>query len=147
KRTQRRVVRPTHSGQLRHALAVMVQMGTATVACALWVGLALPGMQLVPGLGSRSDESVAISLQSALVGIDDGSNRQSLASVRAAIHALGLTTGGQLPLTLLRVQDASHRSSLVAQLNAELSSPFAPTVDAQPSAPLQFATPEQASPP
>jgi hypothetical protein len=125
---------------------VLVQTGTAAVACALWVGLALPGLHLVPGLGGRSDDSVAISLQSALLGIDDGSNRPSLASVRAAIHALGLTANDhRLPLALLHVRSASQHASLVAQLDPELMLQFPPAGDAQAANPLQFATPLDAS--
>jgi hypothetical protein len=37
----------------------------------MWVALALPGMHLVPGLSDNVDASVSISLQSALLGIDD----------------------------------------------------------------------------
>jgi hypothetical protein len=37
----------------------------------MWVALALPGMHLVPGLNDNADASVSISLQSALLGIDD----------------------------------------------------------------------------
>jgi hypothetical protein len=37
----------------------------------MWVALALPGMHLVPGLSDNADASVSISLQSALLGIDD----------------------------------------------------------------------------
>ncbi|HEY2373579.1 MAG TPA: hypothetical protein VGH82_13740 [Gaiellaceae bacterium] len=56
----------------RHAaLVAIVQLVGATTACAMWVALALPGMHLVPGLSDNTDASVSISLQSALLGIDD----------------------------------------------------------------------------
>ena len=45
---------------------------TATFAGALWVGLALPGLPLLPGVGGGQGSSVAISLNSAVLGVQDG---------------------------------------------------------------------------
>jgi hypothetical protein len=62
----------------------------------MWVALALPGMHLVPGLNNSNDASVSISLQSALLGIDDHTTSttmlsQSLLRKRArTAHALPL---------------------------------------------------------
>ena len=44
---------------------------TATFAGALWVGLALPGLPLLPGVGGGQGSNVAISLNSAVLGVQD----------------------------------------------------------------------------
>src|SRR5207245_7352115 len=65
----------------------------------LWLALALPNLQLLPGLGDLQDGRIAISLQSAVMGIDDGAGRPPLGDALAAAHALGLTGPGRLPAT------------------------------------------------
>ncbi|MGZ8701845.1 MAG: hypothetical protein ACXWZY_06110, partial [Gaiellaceae bacterium] len=44
---------------------------TATFASVLWIGLALPGLPLLPGVGSGKNSNVAISLSSAVLGVQD----------------------------------------------------------------------------
>jgi hypothetical protein len=44
---------------------------TATFASVLWIGLALPGLPLLPGVGGSNDSNVAISLSSAVLGVQD----------------------------------------------------------------------------
>src|SRR5712691_12036792 len=44
---------------------------TATFAGVLWIGLALPGLPLLPGLGGGQGSNVAISLNSAVLGVQD----------------------------------------------------------------------------
>ena len=44
---------------------------TATFAAILWIGIALPGLPLVPGLGGGGNRNLAISLDSALLGVQD----------------------------------------------------------------------------
>jgi hypothetical protein len=113
----RRVERPKSSGRLRSALTAGVHASLAAVACALWIGLAVPDMQLLPGVDSLASQSVAISLQSALLGIDDGGPNASLAS---AERALGLSTSGSLH-NLLGVRFTSvgaGHATLVTQLDA-----------------------------
>ena len=39
--------------------------GIGAAACTLWLGVALPGMQLLPGAGKLANQSIAISLQMA----------------------------------------------------------------------------------
>ncbi len=147
--TRRREERPVRSGRLRAALKSSAQISVAAVACALWVGLALPGLQLLPGVGDLANTSVAISLQSALLGIDDTSGRPSSVSVRASLRALGLTPTQQLlSHDLLRLRGASASGSLVTQLDpralraaeAGASAPTpshpAPATPAQPNTPL-----------
>ena len=65
---------------------MIVQVAAGIAACGLWVGVASPNLQLLPGVNARSDASVEIALQSALLGIDDGST-QSASAVLAASYA------------------------------------------------------------
>ena len=53
--------------------------------------VASPGLKLLPGLDGLADESISISLQSAVLGIDDGSNRPAEERARDAAAVLGLT--------------------------------------------------------
>ena len=50
---------------------------TATFASALWVGLALPGLPLLPGLGAGGNSNVAISLSSAVLGVQESQTFKS----------------------------------------------------------------------
>ena len=93
--TQRRDDEPTRSRRVRGALAPLGRASAAATACILWVGLAMPGLQLLPGAGGYGDRSIAISLQSALLGIDNG--YASTPEVRAAMRALGLAVISQSP--------------------------------------------------
>src|SRR5712691_9532578 len=112
--------RPAGSGHLRSALLSLLQVCIAAVACTFWIGLALPGMRLLPGVGP-TDRNVSISLQSALLGIDDPTGR---ASFSANARALGLTPTQQLlAADLLRVRAASGGASLVAQLDPRALGP------------------------
>ena len=49
----------------------------ATFASALWVGLALPGLPLLPGLGAGGNSNVAISLSSAVLGVQESQTFKS----------------------------------------------------------------------
>src|SRR5258706_4397192 len=130
RQTPRREERPVRSDRLRAALKSSAQGCVAAVACALWIGLALPGLQLLPGVGDLANTSVAISLQSALLGIDDTSGRSSSVSVRASLRALGLTPTRQLlSHGLLRLRGISASGSLVTQVDPRAldNAPSAPT--------------------
>jgi hypothetical protein len=104
----------------------------------LWIGLALPGLRLLPGLNSLGDQSIAISLQSALLGIDDTQSQLSANSVVAA-RALGLV--GNTHLTSSEQLRAAHgdldaQLAVSAQPAAGDTSPTAPPpVPPTPSAP------------
>jgi hypothetical protein len=74
--------------RLRHALSRFAFALTVSVAGTLWIGLGVPGLELLPGVAAPGSSSAAISLQSALLGIDDGAHDG--ASVRAALRALGV---------------------------------------------------------
>ena len=50
-KTPRRDDEPTRSRRVRAALAPLSRASVAATACILWVGLALPGLQLLPGAG------------------------------------------------------------------------------------------------
>jgi len=101
----------------------MTQICVAVVACALWVALAMPGLQLVPGIGRSADADVAISLQSALLGIDDGGHSGLSASQRASLRALGLDpSNSALSRALLRDPGAAPDAALVAQVDASIAS-------------------------
>jgi hypothetical protein len=104
-KTQRQQDEPTRSRRVRSALVPLGRASAATTACILWVGLALPGLQLLPGSGGFGDRSIAISLQSALLGIDSG--YASTPETRAALRALGLAVIRQSGLPLPSDGDVS----------------------------------------
>jgi hypothetical protein len=106
-------------------------------------GRRLAGLQLLPGLDPISDESIAISLQSAVLGIDDGSGRPAEERARAAAAVLGLSYGQSLlsPAALrvgaaARADGAASRSviSLGPVAAAELAAASDPVA---PPAPMQ----------
>src|SRR4029077_17510017 len=116
--TRRRQERPTRSGRFRSALTSTAMAAIAVTACMLWAGVALPGMQLLFGTGKVASQSVSISLQSALLGIDDTTGRPPSASALAALHALGLTPTQQLlSHDLLRLRGASASGPLNTPLD------------------------------
>ncbi len=86
----------TPRGRLRRALPLAAQAAGALVACGLWTGVASPSLKLLPGLDGLADDSIAISLQSAVLGIDDGSGRPAEERARDAAAVLGLTYGETL---------------------------------------------------
>ena len=90
------VERRARVGRLRRVAPTAVQIVAAISACTLWAGVASPGLKLLPGLDGLSDESISISLQSAVLGIDDGSNRPAEERARAAASVLGLAYGESL---------------------------------------------------
>ena len=84
---------------MRHVLRQLVQLifggtkpraGTGLLTClvtlasALWVSVSMPNLPLLRGLDDRTGTSVAISLQSALLGIDDRSGHTSDAQASPA---------------------------------------------------------------
>src|SRR5438128_2877665 len=71
---------------LSRVLSALESAGLATMATfasILWIGIALPGLPLVPGLGGGNDRNLAISLDNALLGIQDQTGGAD-ASVRQA---------------------------------------------------------------
>ena len=121
--TRRREERPVRSGRLRAALKSTAQVARRRRRVhVVDRRLRCPACSLLPGVGDLANPSVAISLQSALLGIDDTSGRPSSVSVRASLRALGLTPTQQLlSHDLLRLRahpraDRSSRSSTLARL-------------------------------
>ena len=104
-----RVEQRTRAGRLRRFGPTVAQIVGATVACLLWTGVASPGLKLLPGLDGLADESISISLQSAVLGIDDGSNRPAEERARDAAAVLGLTYAESLlSPTAVRAGDAAR---------------------------------------
>ena len=65
---------PTQPSMASRFLSTFESAGlaaTATFASVLWVGLALPGLPLLPGVGGGQNSNVAISLNSAVLGVQD----------------------------------------------------------------------------
>jgi hypothetical protein len=152
------------AGWLRRFGPTGAQIVGAIVACTLWTGVASPGLKLLPGLDGLSDEGIAISLQSAVLGIDDGSNRPAEERARAAAAVLGLTYAESLLSPAAVHAGAAARAdgtvtpgivSLGELLAGELAaSPLAvtpgnaaaPVASASPAAPSSAETPPAATP-
>lgn len=108
------------AGRLRRRLFLAGQAVGALVACGLWVGVASPSLQLLPGVG-LADDSIEISLQSAMLGIEDGTGRPPGARALAAADVLGLAfadrrllgaapVGSHLPANgIVRLDDIAAR--------------------------------------
>jgi hypothetical protein len=76
---------PTQPSMASRLLSTFESAGlaaTATFASVLWIGLALPGLPLLPGVGGGQNSNVAISLSSAVLGVQD--SRTFAPSVGAA---------------------------------------------------------------
>jgi HYR domain-containing protein len=102
---------------------------SVTLASALWVSVSVPNLPLLHALDDRAGTSVAISLQSALLGIDDrtegGLDTQTLA------RTLGLSDGVARLLTPAALRDGVSRTALVpvtAQLDRSVAVEAAPAV-------------------
>ena len=103
---------------------------SVTIASALWVSVTLPNLPLLHPFGTNNGTSVSISLQSALLGIDDG---RSVRADRALERELGLA-GYPLPsperLRALTSTDIGTIMPVVAQLDVPPApqTPGAPVV-------------------
>jgi len=65
---------PTQPSTASRLLSTFESSGlaaTATFVSVLWIGLALPGLPLLPGVGGGQNSNVAISLSSAVLGVQD----------------------------------------------------------------------------
>lgn len=120
--------RPALAGRLRRFAPAGGQALGAAVACALWAGLASPGLQLLPGLEGLADDSIAISLQSAVLGIDDRSGRPAEERAREAAAVLGLNFADELfSPTAVRVAGSAGASPAVVRLGAVFGAEVAPS--------------------
>src|SRR5256714_14928401 len=108
---------PTRASMASRILSTFESSGlaaTATFAGALWVGLALPGLPLLPGIGGGQNSNVAISLNSAVLGVQD--SRTFAASVgasgrQARLLSLLLPTPDQLGKKLATKQTDAAAAS------------------------------------
>jgi len=141
RKLRRQDERSTTSGRRRAALVSAAQSCTAVVACTLWVALAAPGLHLLPGLGSNADASVSISLQSALLGIDDQSSRPTSASLRTSLRALGIDAHGSLGAALSSTQAAAAFAPLVVKVDTGVTTLLDVPPAPAPPAPRQSSTP------
>jgi hypothetical protein len=119
-----------------------VLVSSVTLASVMWVSISLPNMPMLGALAGDRTSGVAISLQSALLGIDDGKgrsprDRRTLARVLglsrdslnlpslAQLRAMGATSAAQEPvvaqLAVLRINDTSTGST--AQQHGDAAQP------------------------
>jgi len=123
----RRLTQPTLSGRVRSALRSAGAVLVAALVCALWLGLAMPALALLPGLGGIGDHGISISLQSALLGIDNGGGPPPPGSATGAAFALGLN-----PSRLAVARGGPGKASLVVGLRPGATSAPTPALDHQP---------------
>ena len=95
----------------------------ATFAAILWLGIALPGLPLLPGLGSGRDRNLAISLDSALLGIQDQTGRPDAAGRQARLFSLLLPARNPLSdgLASRRLDGRPSNEPIVVALPAPVS--------------------------
>jgi len=127
-RNMRRLIQPALSGRVRSALRSSAKVLLAAFVCILWLGLSVPALALLPGLGGIGDHGISISLQSALLGIDEG-----------ALPTPGSASGAALALGLDSSNPAAPRggggkASLVVDLSPDAVGVPAPA--AAPAPPL-----------
>ncbi len=116
------VDRPARRGRLRRFGPTVAQIVGVLTACTLWTGVASPGLKLLPGIEGLADESISISLQSAVLGIDDGSNRPAEERARDAAAVLGLAYAESLlSPTALRLGAAARANGTHAPLVVSLA--------------------------
>jgi hypothetical protein len=144
-KTQRQDGEPARSPRVRNALVPIGRAAAAATACILWGGLALPGLQLLPGTGGFSHQSISISLQSALLGIDDGLHG-STPELRAAMQALGLAVTRQSTPPLLRRSSGSGASLAVQVSESVHVDTPAPTSTGAGTEGREDAVPDQRTP-
>ena len=106
---------------------------SVTLASALWVSVSVPNLPLMRGLDDRTGTSVAISLQSALLGIDDRSGHVSNAQELA--RALGLSADVAKLLSPSALSERANALAIptafepvTAQIDPLVSIEAAPTV-------------------
>src|SRR5579862_2791032 len=151
-KTLRRLFRFGLPSGVVSALATGAQGVGAAASCALWAGVALPGLQLLRGAAGTGDGNIAVSLQSALLGIDD-SGKPTSAQVQAAAHELGF-----FPVKI-NANSIPHspivRSPVVPPLHIHTSAPSAPAeipasswaaTTPEPSAPSEAPAPQSPTP-
>ena len=100
-----------------------------TLASALWVSVSVPNLPLLHGFDDHTGTSVSISLQSALLGIDD--RRGGELDMRTLARRLGLSADVARLLTPAVLRDGVTRAALgpvAAQLDQSVAVEAAPAV-------------------
>lgn len=122
-RKRRQGTQASIPSRLLSALETAGLTSTATFASALWVGLALPGLPLLPGLGAAGNTNVSISLSSAVLGVQESQTFEAANGAtgrQARLLSLLLPTPGTLSTGLTeRNSDAPADLSLVVALPAQ----------------------------
>ena len=98
---------------------------TATFASVLWVGLALPGLPLLPGLGASANSNVAISLSSAVLGVQESQTFKATSGL----------TGRQARLLSLLLPTDPAAAGLATRRPSEADAPVGTLVVALPEPP------------
>ena len=109
-------------------LANAAQSFAVIIVLALWVGVVSPSAELLPGLNGWGNDSVAISLQSAVLGID--SQKPTAEEVQAAALAVGL----KAPTNAAPIVITTHRTHVATAAPAPRPVPSsAPTTPLPPT--------------
>src|SRR5579884_248379 len=123
---------------------VAAAAAAATLAGAFFVSVAVPGLSVLPPPTSPSQQLIAISLQSALLGIDDEVGKPSARVTLATAQSLGLPPVGLGSLTLDQLHTDPHGHvaatgplvvaiKAVEHRHAEQAGPAAPSAPPAPS--------------
>jgi HYR domain len=106
---------------------------SVTIASALWVSVSVPNLPLMRGLDDHTGTSVAISLQSALLGIDDRSGH--VPNAQALARTLGLSADVAKLLSPAALRERASELAIrtpfepvTAQLDSSVSVEAAPAV-------------------
>jgi hypothetical protein len=127
---RRTPTRPSMASRLLSTLESAGLAAATTFAGMLWIGLALPGRPLLPGVGGGQNSNVAISLSSAVLGVQDS---------RTFAHSHGIA-GRQTRLLSLLLPSPDLLARKLATRRLEAAAPSgAPMVLALP--PLQTGAP------
>ena len=129
--------RPSMASRLLSTLESAGLAATATFASVVWIGLALPGLPLLPGVGGGQNSNVAISLSSAVLGVQDSQTFGSSSGVAGR--------QARLLSLLLPAPDTLSRELATKQPNATTSS-GASMVVALPAPPPPEAAPRDVGP-
>ena len=128
---------PTQPSTASRLLSTFESAGlaaTATFASLLWIGLALPGLPLLPGVGGGQNSNVAISLSSAVLGVQD--SRTFAPSIGPAGRQARLLS------LLLPAPDPLGKDLATKRPDSEASSSGSMVIALPPAPPAQAAGPD-----
>jgi hypothetical protein len=111
----------------------------------MWVALALPGMHLVPGLTDNADASVSISLQSALLGIDD--HTTSATTLSPSLLQMHAVAGQSVSLAIPLNKQLHVLVEAAAPSTPPSAPPVALAVSTSPTGTPQSSPPDSTPPP